>query len=276
MTIGIGGWGPRRKPMALVRAILRSRPEGPHDRRLGRRRRRPAAPRRQGPQARLRVRRRSTRSRSSRNFQRARQDGTIPEVVELGRGHVPDRAPRRRPAAAVPADARRARLRRAGQQPDAQDGHQPVRRRRGAGRRTRPRARRRAGAPEPRRPARQRDRTSGPTPTSTTCSAWPPSAAYVSCEQIVDTAGLTVDAPVQRLLLSRMMVDRRRRDAERRALHHLHARLRARREVPEGLRRGGRRHRRGLGGLRGALPGRRRGRLPGAPSRGVPRGGAAT
>src|SRR3712207_6694172 len=30
--------------------------------------------------------------------------------------------------------------------------------------------------------------------------------AYVSCEQVVDTAGLTVDAPVQRLLLSRMMV----------------------------------------------------------------------
>jgi len=24
MTIGIGGWGPRRKPMAFVRAILRS------------------------------------------------------------------------------------------------------------------------------------------------------------------------------------------------------------------------------------------------------------
>jgi glutaconate CoA-transferase subunit A len=30
--------------------------------------------------------------------------------------------------------------------------------------------------------------------------------AYVSVEQIVDTAGLTVDSPVQRLLLSRMMV----------------------------------------------------------------------
>jgi glutaconate CoA-transferase, subunit A len=30
--------------------------------------------------------------------------------------------------------------------------------------------------------------------------------AYVSCEQIVDTAGLTVDTPVQRLLVSRMMV----------------------------------------------------------------------
>ena len=31
--------------------------------------------------------------------------------------------------------------------------------------------------------------------------------AYVSCEQIVDTAGLTIDTPVQRLLISRMMVD---------------------------------------------------------------------
>ena len=24
MTIGIGGWGPRRKPMAIIRAILKS------------------------------------------------------------------------------------------------------------------------------------------------------------------------------------------------------------------------------------------------------------
>ncbi len=31
--------------------------------------------------------------------------------------------------------------------------------------------------------------------------------AFVTCEQIVDTAGLTVDTPVQRLLLNRMMVD---------------------------------------------------------------------
>jgi glutaconate CoA-transferase subunit A len=30
--------------------------------------------------------------------------------------------------------------------------------------------------------------------------------AYVTCEQIIDTAGLTVDSPVQRVLLSRMMV----------------------------------------------------------------------
>ena len=27
MTIGIGGWGPRRKPMALVRELLRSKEE---------------------------------------------------------------------------------------------------------------------------------------------------------------------------------------------------------------------------------------------------------
>jgi glutaconate CoA-transferase subunit A len=31
--------------------------------------------------------------------------------------------------------------------------------------------------------------------------------AYVSCEEIVDTAGLTIDTPVQRLLINRMMVD---------------------------------------------------------------------
>ena len=31
--------------------------------------------------------------------------------------------------------------------------------------------------------------------------------AYVSVEQVTDTAGLTIDTPVQRLLLSRMMVD---------------------------------------------------------------------
>ncbi|MFL6109114.1 MAG: CoA transferase subunit A, partial [Marmoricola sp.] len=31
--------------------------------------------------------------------------------------------------------------------------------------------------------------------------------AFLTCEQIVDTAGLTVDTPVQRLLISRMMVD---------------------------------------------------------------------
>ncbi len=72
----------------------------------------------------------STPCRWSRNFQRARQAGHHPRGRRARRGDVPDRAARRGPAAAVPADARRARLRRAGQQPADQDRHQPVRRRR--------------------------------------------------------------------------------------------------------------------------------------------------
>ena len=66
MTIGIGGWGSRRKPMALVRAILRSGADGP-DRRLLRRPRRRAADRGAGTSARsCAASCRSTRSRSSR------------------------------------------------------------------------------------------------------------------------------------------------------------------------------------------------------------------
>jgi acyl CoA:acetate/3-ketoacid CoA transferase alpha subunit len=85
MTIGIGGWGPRRKPMALVRAILRSDLKdltvvswGGADvgllARAGKIRRLvyafvsldtvPLEP----------------------NFQQARQEGTIPEVVEWDEG----------------------------------------------------------------------------------------------------------------------------------------------------------------------------------------------
>src|SRR6476660_3612726 len=85
MTIGIGGWGPRRKPMALVRAILRSDLEdltivswGGADvgllARAGKIRRLvyafvsldsvPLEP----------------------NFQRARQTGSIPEIMELDEG----------------------------------------------------------------------------------------------------------------------------------------------------------------------------------------------
>lgn len=85
MTIGIGGWGPRRKPMALVRAILRSDLKdltivswGGADvgllLRAGKVRRLvyafvsldsvPLEP----------------------NFQKARQEGTVPEVVELDEG----------------------------------------------------------------------------------------------------------------------------------------------------------------------------------------------
>ena len=82
MTIGIGGWGPRRKPMALVRAILRSDLRdltvvswGGAD---------------VGLLARAGKLRRAVYAFVSLDsvplepsFQRARQDGTIPEVVEL-------------------------------------------------------------------------------------------------------------------------------------------------------------------------------------------------
>ena len=77
--------------------------------------------------------------------------------------------------------------------------------------------------------------------------------AYVSTEQIIDTRRHDrrrrdpddADQPHHGR--------RRRRDAQRGALHHVHADLRARREVPEGLRHGGE-DPGGLGGLRGAVP----------------------
>ena len=78
--------------------------------------------------------------------------------------------------------------------------------------------------------------------------------AYVSCEEIVDTAGLTVDAPVQRLLISRMMVDGVVETPNGAHFTTCTPGLRARREVPARVRRGGRRHRRGVGGVRGAVP----------------------
>ena len=46
----------------------------------------------------------------------------------------------------------------------------------------------------------------GPDPYFDDLFAMAADRTYVSCEQVVDTAGLTVDTPVQRLLLGRMMV----------------------------------------------------------------------
>ena len=138
---------------------------------------------------------------------------------------------------------------------------QSVRRRRGAGRRTRARARRRAGAHEPRRPVRQRA---------------VPRARPLLRRPVLHgrEGGLRVDRADHR----HRRHDRRRRDpddaaqphhgrrrrgdAQRRALHHVHADLRARREVPEGLRHRGE-DPGGLGGVRGAVPVRERAGLPG-------------
>ena len=156
MTIGIGGWGPRRKPMALVRAILRSDLKDLTLVSWG------------GADVGLLVRAGKVRKLVyafvsldsvplEPNFQRARQDGTIPEVVELDEGMF--QTGLRAAAQRLPFLPMRAGL---GSDvlvnnPWLQTVDQPVRRRRGAGRRTRARPRRRAGAPQPRRPARQRD-----------------------------------------------------------------------------------------------------------------------
>ena len=156
MTIGIGGWGPRRKPMALVRAILRSDLKDLTLVSWG------------GADVGLLVRAGKVRKLVyafvsldsvplEPNFQKARQEGTIPEVVELDEGMFQTglrAAAQRLPFLPM----------RAGLGSDVlvnnpwiktvtspyDDGEELV-----AVPALRPR--RRAGAPEPRRPARQRD-----------------------------------------------------------------------------------------------------------------------
>jgi glutaconate CoA-transferase subunit A len=209
MTIGIGGWGPRRKPMALVRAILRSDLKhlsivswGGAD---------------VGLLARAGKIRKLTYAFVSLdsvplepNFQRARQNGTIPEIVELDEGMFqtglyaaaqrlpflpmraglgsdvlannpwiktvtspyPDTDGTIGDFVAVPAlnlDVALVHLNRADQHGNAT--------------------------------------YLGPDPYFDDLFVQAATQAYLSCEQIVDTAGLTVDTPVQRLLISRMMVD---------------------------------------------------------------------
>lgn len=204
MTIGIGGWGPRRKPMALVRAILRSDLTDLTIVSWG------------GADVGLladagRIKRLVYAFVSLDSipieplFARARQDATIPEICEWDEGmfftglkaaserlpflpmraglgsdvlvHNPSIKTIRSPYAdggtfvAVPAlklDAALVHLNRA-------DVH---------GNAT----------------------YLGPDPYFDDLFSMAADEVFVSCEQIVDTAGLTVDAPVQRLLLNRMMV----------------------------------------------------------------------
>jgi glutaconate CoA-transferase subunit A len=208
MTIGIGGWGPRRKPMALVRAILNSDLKDLTIVSWG------------GADVGLLARAGKIRKLVyafvsldsvplEPNFQRARQQGTIPELVELDEGmfqtglraaaqrlpFLPMRAglgsdvlvnqpwiktvtsPYSGPddvqeeLVAVPAlnlDVALVHLNRADQHGNAT--------------------------------------YLGPDPFFDDLFCMAAERAYVSVEQVVDTAGLTVDTPVQRLLLSRMMV----------------------------------------------------------------------
>lgn len=209
MTVGIGGWGPRRKPMALVRALVRSDVKDLTIVSWG------------GADVGLLARAEKIRKLVyafvsldtvplEPNFQRARQNGTIPEVVELDEGMFQTglyAAAQRLPFlpmraglgsdvlvnnpwiktvtspyadedgdfgefVAVPAlslDVALVHLNRADQHGNAT--------------------------------------YLGPDPYFDDLFVQAANKAFLSCEQIVDTAGLTVDTPVQRLLISRMMVD---------------------------------------------------------------------
>lgn len=208
MTIGIGGWGPRRKPMALVRAILRSDLRDLTIVSWG------------GADVGLLARAGKIRKLVyafvsldsvplEPNFSKARQDGTIPELVELDEGMFqtglraaaqrlpflpmraglgsdvmvnqpwittvtspyPDPDGELEELVAVPAlhlDVALVHLNRADEHGNAT--------------------------------------YLGPDPYFDDLFCMAADRAFVSVEQVVDTAGLTVDAPVQRLLLSRMMV----------------------------------------------------------------------
>lgn len=208
MTIGIGGWGPRRKPMALVRAILRSDLEDLTIVSWG------------GADVGLLARAGKIRKLVfafvsldsvplEPSFQKARQEGTIPELVELDEGmfqtglqaaaqrlpFLPMRAglgsdvlvnqPWIRTVTSPYADA-----------DGRQDELVAV-----------PALRLDVALVHMNRADQHGNATYlGPDPYFDDLFCMAADRAYVSCEQVVDTAGLTVDTPVQRLLLSRMMV----------------------------------------------------------------------
>ena len=209
MTIGIGGWGPRRKPMALVRAILRSDLRdltivswGGADvgllARAGRIRKLvyafvsldsvPLEP----------------------NFSKARQEGTIPELVELDEGMF--QTGLRAAAQRLPFLPMRAGL---GSdvlvnQPWIKTVTSPYAGPDGSVEElvAVPALHLDVALVHLNRADRHGNATYlGPDPYFDDLFCMAADRAFVSCEQVVDTAGLTVDTPVQRLLLSRMMVD---------------------------------------------------------------------
>lgn len=204
MTIGIGGWGPRRKPMALVRAILRSPLKDLTIVSWG------------GADVGLLARAGKIRKvvyafvsldtiPLEPNFQLARQGGTISEVVELDEGMF---------MAGLQAAAQRLPFlpMRAGlgsdvlvNQPSIKtiqspydDGQHLV---------AVPALKLDVALVHLNRADKHGNATYlGPDPYFDDLFAMAADRTFVTCEQVVDTAGLTVDACVHRLLLSRMMV----------------------------------------------------------------------
>ena len=205
MTIGIGGWGSRRKPMAFVRAILRSPLKdltivswgGPDVGLLAQ----------AGKIHRLVYAFVSLDSIPLEpHFQRARQLGTIPEVTELDEGMfqtglraAAQRLPFLPTRAGLGSDVmvNNPSLRTVTSPYD--DGETLV----AMPALTLDVALLHLNRADPHGNATYL----GPDPYFDDLFAMAAARTYVSVEQIVDTAGLTIDAPVQRLLLSRMMVD---------------------------------------------------------------------
>ncbi|WP_435741310.1 CoA transferase subunit A [Nocardioides sp. SYSU DS0663] len=208
MTIGIGGWGPRRKPMALVRAILRSDLKDLTIVSWG------------GADVGLLARAGKIRKLVfafvsldsvplEPSFQKARQEGSIPELVELDEGMF--QTGLRAAAQRLPFLPMRAGL---GSdvlvnQPwittvtSPYDGPDGVREELVAV----PALHLDVALVHLNRSDRHGNATYlGPDPYFDDLFCMAADRAFVSCEQVVDTAGLTVDTPVQRLLLSRMMV----------------------------------------------------------------------
>ena len=204
MTIGIGGWGPRRKPMALVRAIYRSDLKDLTIVSWG------------GADVGLLARAGKIRKLVfafvsldtvplEPSFQRARQAGTIPQVVELDEGMFQtglQAAAQRLPFLPM----------RAGLGSDVLVNQPWIRTV------TSPYDDRETLVAVPALPldvalvhlnradAHGNATYLGPDPYFDDLFAMAADRTYVSVEQVVDTAGLTVDTPVQRLLLSRMLV----------------------------------------------------------------------
>ena len=208
MTIGIGGWGPRRKPMALVRAILRSDLKDLTIVSWG------------GADVGLLVRAGKVRKLVyafvsldsiplEPSFARARQDGTIPEVVELDEGMfqtglkaAAERLPFLPMRAGLGSDV-------LVNNPDIRTVTSPYDE--GVGFEELvavPALRLDVALVHLNRADRHGNATYlGPDPYFDDLFAMAADRTFLSVEQVVDTAGLTVDTPVQRLLLSRMLVD---------------------------------------------------------------------
>lgn len=208
MTIGIGGWGPRRKPMALVRALYNSDLTDLTIVSWG------------GADVGLLARAGKIRKLVyafvsldsiplEPNFQRARQNATIPEVVELDEGmfHTGLKAAAQR----LPFLPMRAGLGSdvlvnnpwidtvTSPYPDADGVAEELV--------AVPALRLDAALVHLNRAdAHGNASYLGPDPYFDDLFAMAADRTYLSVEQITDTAGLTVDTPVQRLLLNRMMV----------------------------------------------------------------------